>query len=140
MLVSAFPVRFLSGAAISLEMQRYPVLSSHLDGTCSNHCVICGQRCWEFAVAVRILWLGSGFFVQQRLFVPVVSANKGRVIASLPDLELSMINEIVKCHVTFQIRLRHFGPGRSVLNLHKRTKKEQNDYVHPRPRLCEKIG
>ena len=87
LLVSAFLVRFVSSAgcaAISFEMQRYPVLSSHLDGACSNHCVICGRRCWEFVVAVRMLWLGSGFFVQRRLFVPVVSANKGRVSANLP--------------------------------------------------------
>ena len=128
MLVSAFPVRFLSGAAISLEMQRYPVLSSHLDGTCSNHCVICGQRCWEFAVAVRILWLGSGFFRSAEV-VRTSSISKQRAsdceTTQRPDVELSMINEIVKCHVTFQIRLRHFGPGRSVLNFQKGAEKEK---------------
>ena len=46
-----------------------------------------------------------------------------------PDVELSMINEIVKCHVTFQIRLRHFGPGRSVLNFQKGAEKEKKKTI-----------
>lgn len=85
------------------------------------------------AVAMRISWLGSGLFVQQRLFIPVVSVNIYVHRASdceptqIPDVELRMINEIVKCHVTFQIRsgLWHFGPGRRVLNFQTGTKKEK---------------
>ena len=40
-----------------------------------------------------------------------------------------MINEIVKCYVTFQIRLRHFGPGRSGLNFQKGAEKEKKKTI-----------